>query len=291
VGASYPERLQHISAWTQDGYIYGAGGMRKMFVGPDTWFAVPSAKTYRYDPVADAWEDAPIADLPAARYDAAVAIHDGRATLAGGVAPGLVASILSWDSERDTWIAGPSMLAARSSAKGAVLQGSLHVVGGLGLLPGGYQSTATNQRLGLGSPFAETEPTRAAGGAAVGAVRDRGASLPAETSVVLWSNGEPDSSAAWYWPKPIDLTEARTAWMMFDSWLADGSIAAVQASLDGSTWETASVIATGRSRAYVDLSAFAGQVVYVRFVLATVNSPNHPASGRWTIGDVAVVIR
>jgi uncharacterized delta-60 repeat protein len=137
-GAAYPLSLSYIGAFTQGGFIYGAGGVPFSST-------IPTAKTYRYDPVANIWSDAGIADLPQPRWGAASAFYDSGGVLAGGYVNGgaasdISASVISWSPGFNTWATLPSMLSGRAAMQGAVLSGSLHVIGG--------QSTASPGRIG-----------------------------------------------------------------------------------------------------------------------------------------------
>ena len=79
----------------------------------------------------------------------------------------------------------------------------------------------------------------------------------------------------------IDLTNASTATLSFES--AGAVRALLQVSVDGTTWGTLDAVPESDdwTRMHVDLSAFAGQVVRVRFLSAEV----------WRIRSVQVVIR
>ncbi len=95
-----------------------------------------------------------------------------------------------------------------------------------------------------------------------------------------------------YWERPIDLTTAATASLSFDSWLSPGaSTGAVQVTDDGITWRTVAVVPKQPGRTTVDLTAFAGRVVYVRFVFDAVAPPPGLRPETWTIDNVSVTIR
>jgi len=90
---------------------------------------------------------------------------------------------------------------------------------------------------------------------------------------------------------PVDLTGASGATLTFDSWLTShGSSAAVQVSLDGVTWHTLATVAPsdGWTTAGVDLIAFAGQQIYVRFVFDGVAPSIGVAPDVWKIQNVVV---
>ena len=127
-GTVYPVAISLIGAWTQGGFIFGASGTQ---IPGD----VPSAKTYRYDPVGNTWDDAAIADLPATRWGAATALYTD-AVLAGGYVGGnetpanISNTVISWDQLSNTWQTDPDMLAPRAQPTGAVLNGNFYVSGG-----------------------------------------------------------------------------------------------------------------------------------------------------------------
>jgi len=120
-----------LSAFAQGNFIYGLGGIDSLNGA--------TAKTYRYDPSTNTWDDAAIADLPITRYGAASAFYNNGGVLAGGFVPGsgVTVSVIAWDPASNTWSNLPDLLLARSGSA-AVLGGSLYVVGG---------GTNDNQRL------------------------------------------------------------------------------------------------------------------------------------------------
>jgi hypothetical protein len=94
-----------------------------------------------------------------------------------------------------------------------------------------------------------------------------------------------------HWLQPIDLTDATRATLTFASSLTRGrSAGEVQVSSDGITWLTVGGVTEGREEVAVDLSTFAGRVVYVRFVFST-SGPMDAPPDVWTIDGVAVQIR
>ena len=78
------------SGWTQGGFVYGAGGINSS--AGSVGFTL---KTYRYDPVANTWDDAAIADLPATRWGAATAFYSPDVVLAGGYVTGAATANIS----------------------------------------------------------------------------------------------------------------------------------------------------------------------------------------------------
>ena len=161
-GASYPVAESFIGAFAQGNFIYGAGGID----GPS---ATSTTKTYRYDPVGNAWNDAAIADLPATRWGAAASFYNGGGVLAGGYAGGdttanISTSAISWDPVSNTWSNLPNMLLERSRMNGAVLGGSFYAVAGRSLTSSDFVGTNENQNLSCPaaptpSPTATVSPT------------------------------------------------------------------------------------------------------------------------------------
>lgn len=124
--ANYPISNGRIAAATDGSFIYTAGGQNTS--------EAASSKTYRYDPVANAWNDAAIADLPAGRYAAVAAFLNGGFTVAGGYVGGTGSpDVLMLDAASNTWgqfVLGRTMLTGRGDLGGAILSGRLHVIGG-----------------------------------------------------------------------------------------------------------------------------------------------------------------
>ena len=92
-GANYPSNISFVSAIALNGYIYVAGG----YDGVDL-----SAKTYRYDPVANTWDDASIADLPVKRAASAYSYYRNQFMVAGGWVntldgPGTSTNVIGWN--------------------------------------------------------------------------------------------------------------------------------------------------------------------------------------------------
>jgi uncharacterized delta-60 repeat protein len=75
-----------------------------------------------------------------------------------------------------------------------------------------------------------------------------------------------------YWTKPVDLTDATSPRMTFQSVLPSrsGSIGELQVTIDGIRWHTVAAVRDGEVWISADLSAFRGHIVYVRFVFRTV---------------------
>jgi Kelch motif len=145
-GAPYPESptVSFVSGFAVGNFIYGAGG-----IAAST--SVPTLKTYRYDPVANSWNDAAIADLPATRWGAAAATYqDG--ILAGGYVGGAVTAnisntVISWDLASNAWLSVPNMIGERSRMTGAVFNNSFYVVGGRSIASSAFVGENSNQKL------------------------------------------------------------------------------------------------------------------------------------------------
>lgn len=86
--ASYPLAASGLSVMTANGYIYAAGG--RTATGA-------TSKTFRYDPVANTWDDASISDLGQPRQGAFSALINGQWILQGGYdSSGLTTSGVAW---------------------------------------------------------------------------------------------------------------------------------------------------------------------------------------------------
>ncbi|MEO6393856.1 MAG: hypothetical protein ABIP75_18530, partial [Pyrinomonadaceae bacterium] len=148
VGAVYPESTSFVSAFVRNGFVYAAGGIAS--VG-----SVASLKTFRYDPVGNAWDDAAIADLPQTRWGpASSAVGYGSNNgwvLAGGYVNGTVTanistSVIRWDPVGNSWASLTSMTGERSRVTGAILNSSFYVVGGRSVASSGFNGTNSNQK-------------------------------------------------------------------------------------------------------------------------------------------------
>ena len=156
-GAPYPVALSFVGSFVQGGFIYGAGGI-------DATTSVESLKTYRYDPVANSWNDAAIADLPATRWAMASSFFSSCTAngglLAGGYSGGnIVTSAIIWDPGSNTWSNLNLMVGDRSRMNGAVLGGNFYAVGGRSTAVGGFTGTAENQRFTCPCPTPTPTPT------------------------------------------------------------------------------------------------------------------------------------
>jgi N-acetylneuraminic acid mutarotase len=119
MAANYPFANHNLMAVALGNYIYAGGGN----ASPD--------KTYRYDPSANTWDDAAIADLPAGRSSAASGAYNGRWILAGGdVNFATSNSVIAWDPATNTWNNLPSMIQARDNLEGATAGQSFYALAG-----------------------------------------------------------------------------------------------------------------------------------------------------------------
>ena len=86
--ADYPQPVGQLAAVAINGYIYTAGGIS---------FFAAYTDTYRYDPVTDSWDSAPIADLPAGNAFASGAFYNGTWIVT------VSHLFLGWDPPTNTW--------------------------------------------------------------------------------------------------------------------------------------------------------------------------------------------
>ncbi|HUS14387.1 MAG TPA: kelch repeat-containing protein [Chloroflexia bacterium] len=129
-GPAYPITVSGLRAVAWNGYIYAAGG----YTG-----SVYTAKTYRFDPATNTWDDGAIADLPAPRHYAADGVLNGRWIIAGGDAGGLnpeTMSAVTWSPLTNTWVSLAQMPIPPFGPGSAVVGQSFYVVGGIS--PVGY---------------------------------------------------------------------------------------------------------------------------------------------------------
>ena len=119
--APYPVAISFASAFARGPFVYVAGG-------------TSVAKAYRYDPAADLWDDAAIADLPQARQAAAAANFHSTAILAGGylnTSQTATTSAVQWNPQTNIWETIPHMLAQRARGAGGIVNGCFFAVGGV----------------------------------------------------------------------------------------------------------------------------------------------------------------
>ncbi len=123
--ANYPLVAGFVHAWAQGGFIYAAGG---------NVAAATSVKTYRYDPVANLWDDAAMADLPSGRWGGAADAFDTGGVIAGGFegAGGgtLTATVVAFNSTTNSWSSLADLPAIRARMDAGVRAGTFHAVGG-----------------------------------------------------------------------------------------------------------------------------------------------------------------
>jgi len=144
-GANYPLAESFIGLFVQGNFIYAVGGI-------DAASVVSTAKTYRYDPIGNTWNDAAIADLPATRWGAAASSYHGDGVLAGGYVGGdtdanISSTAIFWDLASNTWSNLPDMVLERSRMNGALLSGNLYVLGGRSLASPEFFGTNENQKI------------------------------------------------------------------------------------------------------------------------------------------------
>ena len=146
-GANYPIAISFVSAIARGGFIYAAGGVQ-------TVGTAASLKTYRYDPAANTWDDAAIADLPSTRWGAASDIYNNGFVVCGGYVGGSTTTNLStsatqWDQGSNTWLPLPNMTTATARVGGAAtgVGGSMYVIGGRTPASTGFGGTTQNQKL------------------------------------------------------------------------------------------------------------------------------------------------
>jgi hypothetical protein len=122
--APLPEPVGGLQAVTDGHYLYVLGGRRLS--------SEPSAKTWRWDPATDTWDDEAIADLPLAVWFGGACYVDGRIYYVGGTGvneafnPGL----LIYDLGTDTWSAGARPPVALAGSPMACAGGKVYVLGG-----------------------------------------------------------------------------------------------------------------------------------------------------------------
>ncbi len=90
------------------------------------------------------------------------------------------------------------------------------------------------------------------------------------------------------WIAPIDLRQASAPYLRFQSFVqAISSVAEVQVSADGAAWTAVGEVPAGDGwlTTDIDLSAYTGQVIYVRFVLRPKGSVVDGSTDLWYITD------
>jgi len=117
------------------------------------------------------------------------------------------------------------------------------------------------------------------------------ASEPAEARQAAWTAEAIESGVQLLMlSSPIDLRDASSAALRFDSVLSDGaSEAFVEVTRDGRNWVRVAAVPPSDewSTVLVDLSEFVGDVIYVRFAYAGVAFAGWPLE-TWSISGVAV---
>jgi N-acetylneuraminic acid mutarotase len=142
-GAPYPLAISFVTAIARGGFIYAGGGVQ-------TVGTLASLKTYRYDPAANSWNDAAIADLPTSRWGAAGDWYNNNFVMAGGYLGGAVTitnTATGWDQGTNAWGPLPNMIRDEARMGGATFGTAFHVIGGRSTSAAGFVGTNNNQRL------------------------------------------------------------------------------------------------------------------------------------------------
>jgi subtilisin-like proprotein convertase family protein/N-acetylneuraminic acid mutarotase len=154
-GASMPLGLSFIAATTAGGYIYSVGGVNGTT-------GAGSAKTYRYDPATNTWDDAAIADLPVDRWGASAYLYGpynnyGSFALAGGYVSGAISNTaLQWDPASNTWTTLPAMNTISARFAAASLNGAYYALGGR--QANNFVGSTFNQKLQCSFPACSGTP-------------------------------------------------------------------------------------------------------------------------------------
>jgi hypothetical protein len=111
--ADYPAALEAVEAIALDGYIYAGGGEDD---GDDT------RKTYRYDPVAEFWDDGPIADLPPEGVPVKGHLYNGNWILLIEGAP------YAWEPLTNDWRSVDQIPRLAFGGGAAVAGGAFHIL-------------------------------------------------------------------------------------------------------------------------------------------------------------------
>ncbi|QSB13012.1 S8 family serine peptidase [Natronosporangium hydrolyticum] len=121
---STPRNMMDNAAVTVAGQVYTFGG----YAGLTTGGALDDV--YRYDPVAQEWEQ--LGDMPAPRHSAAEGVIDGMVYLAGGWGSdgAEIVATLRYDPASDEWSTVAPSPVAFANGGSAVLDDELYVVGG-----------------------------------------------------------------------------------------------------------------------------------------------------------------
>ncbi len=155
------------------------------------------------------------------------------------------------------------------------------VIGGTDCLEPGAAGAAAVATFTTGGPAGPPTPTAALVTGGSTAAPAASVSTPAwggsavDAGWIAMAAGPRGELAAWM--PVIDLREVTDARLSLGSWLtAFGSAASVQVSTDGVTWQVVKALGAADGSMDVDLSPFAGQVVWVRVVFEAVGAPPRP---------------
>lgn len=131
--APLPIPMNHPNVATVAGKVYVLGGLS----GGSSWEAL--ADSFVYDPRTDTWTELPPMPEDIARGSAAIGVHGSTIYLAGGMrtltpGPGglqdTVATVSAYDTTGGAWTSLPDLPEARDHVAGAVVGGTLYVLGG-----------------------------------------------------------------------------------------------------------------------------------------------------------------
>jgi subtilisin-like proprotein convertase family protein len=225
LGAPYPQGNGFVNAWASGNYIYAGGGTSPA--------GVESAKTYRYDPATNTWDDAAIADLPATRWGAATTAYNGGGVLAGGYVTGAISStVLQWDQATNLWTSLPNLVGVRSRMTGAVVGGSFYVIGGRQI--NDFVGTNNNQKLFC------IPPTPCSGAPDPGNTVSSSNPVCSNTSFTLSLQNNPfQSGFAYQWQKSSDGVNFTD--------IAGATSSTLTTTQTGATWYRAKVTCTPSS--------------------------------------------
>jgi hypothetical protein len=120
--APYPAAARRILAVAYNGYNYAGGGDNGIYI----------AKTYRYNPATNVWDDAAVRDFPSGRTAAATAVLNGHWLVTGGGGGTVSTSTIALDLSHptDPWDYRASLPAATWGWAGATLGQLFYGFGG-----------------------------------------------------------------------------------------------------------------------------------------------------------------
>ena len=191
--ANFPVAVSYPMAVAGTGVIYAGGGLDS--AGAD------SVKTAMYDPVGNTWNDAAVADLPAApapHWGAANAMLSGNWVVGPGASGGFIQSTsMQWDPVGNSWSNLPATVAARYRLGGAALGGAFYAIGG-----NPFGGTNDNQKLFCSGATPTPTATPSPGCANYGFTNSIGAIVSGGTDIGLHAD---DAAQVITLPFPIKL--------------------------------------------------------------------------------------